>query len=169
MIQLFVTAMYIAVAGLCVAAGFKTHRVDRNLWFGLGAVLFLLAVDRAFNLGEGLTQFGRFMAYNQGWYRERRPFQRETIIGVCAVGALLFVGATWRLRRFPKYVRFAVAGGLLLCGLAVLHIISYHYMDAVLRHRTVKFRIEDLLALAGLGAIAFCATVHLYRQSHANA
>ncbi len=85
-------------------------------WWLLGAVLlFLLAVNKGFNLRVQIELGIRAMARAENWYDRRQPLQFVVAIVLpCALGLLTGVFVVTKGRRFLHRNLLALAGWLLL-------------------------------------------------------
>jgi hypothetical protein len=136
----FAVVLY-AIAGVtAVALGVAERRhgsaADPRLWpvfwFTTGALLLSMAVARASNASEFLTDIGRSQARSEGWYETRRVLQAWVIGIVTAAWGLTVVFAVWRVpERRRRYLPTAIAVFTLVCFIGI-RMISLHQVDAVL-------------------------------------
>src|SRR4051794_23228069 len=95
---------YVVALVLAGAAGGATRRARRRLvgldeeeagrqrelmwvWIVVGAILFVLTIDEAFDLQAGLLDLMRRFAYRNGWYDRRREYQAAFIVALLVAGA----------------------------------------------------------------------------------
>ncbi len=139
-------------------------------WIGLAAVLLALGLLKGFDVEQWAARQGRDVAYDQGWYEQRRGYQ-EMVIGVIAVlDALAFVFGffTWARRWMFLVLPLVVLVGLV--GFVSIRAISLHQIDAVLYRRhildiQVSAIVEVMFTLmAALIAIISGIFLHLTRD-----
>src|SRR5262245_43699548 len=100
-----------AVLGFLALRRAQSNR-ERNFWGLVTLAMLCLGMNKQLDLQSMLTAAGRCLSQLQGWYEERRVFQRHFIIGLLTAAGLFLAAALWlmrgRLRR----------NGLALLGLA---------------------------------------------------
>lgn len=126
-------------------------------WVGpLVAMLLVLAgLDRYFGWSHEASDWIRSLAYERGWYEQRRKFQ--SIVIACVLMMVLALVWGGRLAAKPKRTAF----GLSLHGLAVLsffafffiRMLSNHYVDRVFVMTVMGVRIHWLIEWALLGFV----------------
>src|SRR3954454_1780330 len=91
-----ITFAYFICAGLCFWAGRKEKEQALGrarrwhapvFWFALCGVLVALGFNKQLDLQSDLTEIGRNMARSEGWYEQRRTFQKIFVVlfGLAAV------------------------------------------------------------------------------------
>lgn len=140
MLNLAASFLYLCIALLCARASVAARRIGGRhaLFWTFAAALFLALIAwRGLALEEHLRAMLRDVLRSDGVYGERRTFQRPVaaalLIGLIAVTAL-----AWRFRpamsmaRPSETVRWAITGILLMAGLIMLRLTSFHQMDGFL-------------------------------------
>ncbi len=61
-------------------------------------------MNKQLDLQSMLTAAGRCLSQLQGWYDERRVFQRDFIIGLLITAGLFLALVLWLMRRYSKVV-----------------------------------------------------------------
>ncbi len=90
------------------------HQRGAVLWLGIAVLMAFLALNKQLDLHTLLITAGRCLSRDEGWYESRRMVQRDFILALALVMALV-VWATVRL--FGFLVR---GDALLLSGLAAV-------------------------------------------------
>jgi hypothetical protein len=109
-----------------------------GFWFATGALLLVMAVGRASNVSDLLTDIGRSRARSGGWYEMRRSLQAPVIGVVGAVWAVTIAVTVWRApERRRQYLPTAILVFTLVC-FAGVRSISLHQADALLHTRVVR-------------------------------
>ena len=107
-------------------------------WFATGGLLLIMAVGRASNVSDLLTELGRERARSGGWYEVRRSLQAWVIGAVAAVWAVTVAFAVWRVpERRRRYLPTAIVVFTLVCFVGI-RLISLHQVDSLLHNRDVR-------------------------------
>jgi hypothetical protein len=138
-----VGAYLLATAVALVTWWRERRRVGANpslwpaFWLLTAGVFLVMAIGRAFDLGDLLTRFGRDQAYAEGWYADRRKIQAVVVGGVAALWVVTVAVALWRVpARQRRYLPAAIAVFTLMCFVGV-RTISLHQIDSLMYHRDV--------------------------------
>ena len=109
---------------------FLLSKTELWFWRMLALGLAALGVNKQLDLQTALTEFGRILAAEQGWYDERRQVQRTFIVTVALGNLLLGSVVAVLLRSAPRPTWLAIAGTIgLLCFVAI-RAASFHHLDA---------------------------------------
>lgn len=130
--------------GLYFAAAWACHRVghDRSwalpraetvLFRLLTLVLVVLGINKQLDLQTALTEFGRMLARDEGWYSERQLVQKAFIFGVGLAALTIAAAATLLLRHAPAATHVTLLGGLGLVAFVVIRASSFHHVDLLIR------------------------------------
>jgi len=130
---------------------------DALVWAGLSGAFFLLSLMKTARGLGWLRGFGAFLRgiFKQwGWYEDRRSLQIAASIGIAVVVTVLFVwGLLWAWHRIKRY-RLAVGFAGLTIGFGIIRFISLHEVDAWNAHAPWARTAVDLVAAAGVSAVA---------------
>jgi hypothetical protein len=130
---------------------------DAVIWATLSAVFFLICLIRtARGLGvlRGLGGMLRDIFRQRGWYEDRRTLQITASIAVAVVVlALLAWGLRWSWHYIKRY-RLAIGFAAVTVGFAAVRFISLHEVDAWSANAPWLRTAIDLIAAAGVSAIA---------------
>jgi hypothetical protein len=166
---------YALTAVLCILMMFRAkHRSsllekkNAKLWQTLAVIFTLLTLIQVFSVIPQATQLFRTMAYDQGWYNHRGPYQSLLVAAlIIIVGlTLLLIAASMRGKPF-RYQMVLLQLGLLM-GLLLTETISYHYTDAIFSRRLAGIRLYWLLQMASLIHIGGTALLALLEKRGAN-
>lgn len=157
-------ATYAVAAWLCVRAARASHGTvppARRLalfWLLLGVLLLALGANKQLDLQSLFIDALRDLAREQGWYAERRLYQRwfvgglaaATVLGLAAVGVVL-----WPVRRRVRLALLGLAGllGFLLMRAALFQGVG----PAWLAHSAPMHAWVELLSVAVLAWAAWRA------------
>ena len=117
---------------------------ERRIWIAISILFLGLGINKQLDLQSALTDIGRVIAFEQGWYGQRQFVQLDFIIFV----AIVFVSAVITLiiwtRRAPLSTWFALLGTILVVGFVLIRAASFHHIDRFIG--TTMF-----LAFVGIG------------------
>jgi hypothetical protein len=122
-----------------------------------------MGISRMVDLGPLLTEHGRGLARDYGWYDDRRSIQRTSVEVVVACGVIAAcVAAIWlAFAAAPEHPLGALAV-VYLATFVVVRAISLHQVDQLLYNHPVEgVRVNALLELAGIAAVCLAAVVSL--------
>lgn len=137
----------------------------RIFWIGLCAGLLALAINKQLDLQTLGTAAGRCLAKMQGWYDGRRLVQREFILSLAGVGAVVFLGGLWLSRRRLARYGVLLAGLMGLAMFVLIRATSFHHMDSLINAQIAGARMNWVLELGSLGLVA--AGVEIARRGSA--
>jgi len=123
------------------------------LWKGLAIGLLLLGINKQLDLQTALTEFGRIVAHEQGWYDERQQVQIDFIMGVFLVGIwLVFAVLLLAGRNLPR-LGLALLGIVFLCCFVAIRASSFHHVDILLGTRVGGLKMNWILELGGIALV----------------
>lgn len=128
-----------------------------RLWWGVAIGLALLCVNKQLDLQSLLTDIGRVIAREQGWYEQRRDFQKWAVAGVALGAAALGLGFIWRFRRFWLGHKLLMVGVFFLLTFIAVRMVSFHHVDEVLGLRAGGMKMNWLLELTGIFLVTLAA------------
>src|SRR5882762_8192647 len=137
---------------------------DALVWAGLSGVFFLLSLiktARGLGLLRGFGDFLRGIFKQRGWYEDRRTLQITASIVVAVVVIVLVVwGLLWAWHYIKRY-RLAIGFAGLTVGFGIIRFISLHEVDAWNAHAPWARTVVDLVAAAGVSAVAIARLYQL--------
>jgi hypothetical protein len=128
-----------------------------RVWLVMALVMTGLGVNKQLDLQSLITDIGRAVAREQGWYRERKPVQRAAVLTALAVSAVAAVAGYVRYRTFWKAHWLLCWGVVLLGTFVAVRAISFHHVDVLLRTRVIGVRVNVVLELTGITLITLSA------------
>jgi len=158
-------AAYAAAAVACGSAARRTGAApgrDARPWLAMTAVMALLCLNKQLDLQSLVTDLGRVVARNRGWYAERREVQRAVVLGTLAVSVSGAVFVLSRFRQFWLNNRLLFAGLTLLSTFIAVRAISFHHVDTLLKTRVIGVKVNWFLELSGI-ALVWLAAVRARR------
>ena len=172
-------AVYVFAGAAAAAAGWRERKRRPGapdlwpaFWFGTAGLLLVMAVGRATDAGNRLTDLGRTIAQSEGWYRHRHRLQVVAVGSVGLVWLLAVATTLWRVpARRRRYLPAAVAVTSLM-GFVGIRLVSLHKVDALLERRHLfGVKVGAVLELAAvlLVVLATCVPVPSPRASRTSA
>ena len=159
-------ALYVAAAWTCLRVALElrrqagSSRLTRRefwLWSIFSALLWALGLNKQLDFQTALTEIGRVLAHQEGWYARRGQVQKEFIGALCLLGALSALILFVVIRRFG-YLAKTAALGMCFIGLFVLtRASSFHRVDEFLSARLVHLRMNWLLEMGGIAIVLLAA------------
>lgn len=130
---------------------------SRATWLMVSALMVFLCLNKQLDLQSMFTDIGRVLSRKQGWYEDRREFQKGFVIGLmglsCITGLITILV-------FHKFWRghFLLAFGLgFLITFIVVRAVSFHHFDVILGSRVGGAKINWVLELGGIALIMIAA------------
>jgi hypothetical protein len=138
-------------------------RRERLFWLVILGLMLFLGLNKQLDLQSALTATGRCIAKFQGWYAERRAFQRHFIEAVFAGALAVMLLGLWIMRR---HLRRNIAA---MIGLAILAVFiadragGFTHLDAMVGQKALSPTGNFLFEISGLLLIMLNAAVLLAR------
>lgn len=161
----FTVAAYALAAWFCWRAGRRAghaahaHPGSRMMWWLVSALMVLLCVNKQLDLQSLFTDIGRIVAWKQGWYQDRREFQKWFVVGVVAASGLVSLIVLARYHRFWREHPLLAAGLVFLITFIIVRAVSFHHVDAFLNSGPGGVRFNWILELTGIGLVTLAAVL----------
>lgn len=164
---------YLLAALLCLIAWHAIPRVNpgrgrRRLRAFLAATALLmlaLAVNKQLDLQTYLTQLGKDLAKEQGWYDQRRAVQREFVYGVAGAGVLCLIIGAVLLRGLWHRAGLVLLGLCVTLSFVVIRAASFHHVDQLIGSSLGGVRLNVIFELTGITLVALGALRCLTRPA----
>jgi hypothetical protein len=119
-----------------------------KLWSLVTAAMLLLGINKQLDLQTLFTEVARDLAHSQGWYEQRRVYQRLFVAGIGLVGMAGTLAIGWVLRKVLRRVLGAVIGLGVIVSFVVIRAASFHNVDELISRGTIK--LNWVLELGGI-------------------
>jgi hypothetical protein len=150
-----------ATVVLYFVAAITCFRVGRDKWRTLPRAEFTfyrllalalagLGVNKQLDLQTGLTELGRVIAVEQGWYAGRQRVQKAFIVGVALAAVAIAVALLALMRRMPVATHVTILGALALVAFVVIRASSFHHVDLLIRSSWFGVRANLALEMGAL-------------------
>lgn len=154
-----------ALLALCVVIRRRGgSRRGQVFWTLLCLAMAFLAVNKQIDLQSLLTATGRCMAHQQGWYEDRRAFQREVIGALLIVILIVLSTSLYLMRRDLRRNGLALLGLIVVAGFVAFRAVGFHHFDEIINLRVRDIRFNVIFELTGLVMITLNALVLLLRR-----
>ena len=161
-------AAYLVATLLCWAAFRRTSGRQSLFWSALAVMLFLLAINKQLDLQSALTAAGRCMAQAQGWYDQRQTVQLAFIAGIAALCLGLACFAVWFWQQDVAEIWLALVGFAVLLAFVAIRAAGFHHIDRFIGFELGNVRVNWVLELGGITAIAVNAAARRHFARHRN-
>lgn len=143
---------YFTVAIICkkAATSADTNRSEKLFWLLLAFFLIALGINKQLDLQILLTQFGKDIAIEQGWYKNRRIVQAGFIILIGLIGLTTLILLKNILQNTNFSVKVAIIGSSILFLFIFTRASSFHHMDIFKSLNLADIKIYSVLELGGL-------------------
>jgi len=147
----------------CIAA-IRTAGSDRRMWWLVGTLLALLCLNKQLDLQSLFTDIGRIIAFDQGWYEERRIVQKEFVLGLLALSGMTVAYLIWRFHDFWKKQFLLAAGLAFLLTFILIRAVSFHHFDSMLKITVGGVKMNWFLELTGIGLVWLAALLACFKD-----
>ena len=161
---------YFGASWLCARCAARTPAGNppgagiTRFWALLAGLLAIAGVNKQLDLQSWLTDVGRTVALQQGWYESRHRVQAIFILALLLAGVVSLGTLLWLTRRFGPNARIALIGLVALATFVVVRAASFHHMDRFIDSSLLGVRANWMLELGGIGVVALAA----WRESRGN-
>ena len=135
-----------------------TGLASARFWSVLAVGLTMLGVNKQLDLQTAVTEIGRILARQQGWYDHRRWVQMAFIVLVILIVAM---ACRWLLRAAAADLSrlwLAVVGAAVLGAFVAIRASSFHHVDACIWFDLLfGLRVNVVLELGGICCISVAA------------
>jgi len=140
-------------------------RREVAIWWTLALGLLALGVNKQLDLQTALTEIGRIVAVQNGWYEGRHDVQLEFIYGVVGVASLTAVAMVFLARKARPATILALVGSAFLVTFVVMRAASFHHFDLFIKSEYLGLRMNWILEMGGICIIIAGARLRL-RAEH---
>lgn len=129
----------------------------RRFWLLMAFIMLALGVNKQLDLQTWLTQVGRDVALEHGWYARRRLVQVVFIVWLVLVALMVRTKLLQLVQGLDRHARGAAMGLLLLGVFVLVRAASFHHVDVLLGLSLEGLPVNAVLELGGIGMIAWAA------------
>ena len=150
-----ITAFYVVVAVFCArsaraaALALPMQRREVLFWWVCAFAMGFFAINKQLDLQTLMTDLGRCIALEQGWYEDRRDVQQRFLAAVVVLGVTGVLCCWLVLRRTFARTGLAVLGLGFVCLFLIVRAASFHHVDTLLGGSVLGLRISTMLEVTG--------------------
>ena len=119
--------------------------------------MFLLCLNKQLDLQSLLTNIGRIVANQGGWYDQRRTIQFWFVVAIGLASVAAFVFLAWKTRSIFKGRTLLLLGLSMLLLFVVMRAASFHHVGVFLEQRILGFKLNWILELGSIALVAVSA------------
>jgi len=130
---------------------------ERGYWMMLFVALVFLGINKQLDLQSALTEMGRMLAMQQGWYEDRQQVQMAFVVGALMAGLTVLaalINLTWGS---PRATQLSLVGIVFLGVFVLGRAASFHRVDLLLATDVAGLRVNWLFEMGALAWIIACA------------
>jgi hypothetical protein len=132
-------------------------------WTSFAMLMTFLGVNKQLDLQTWLTQFGRQLAQDEGWYQYRRPVQAVFVLFVAIAGSVSLAFLIRLTKHTFRHTWIALTGGVFLGCFIMVRASAFHHVDTLLRTHFGGVKLNWVLELGGISWVVLGAWLNLRR------
>lgn len=134
------------------------------LWVGIATVMFFLGINKQLDLQTFFTASARYFAMEQGWYENRRLYQKAFIISIAIAGLCIMAALFAMYYKIIRIHLFAIVGMCVLIVFVLIRALSFHNVDHFLGASLMGFKANWLFELSGITLVFYNARILVLRK-----
>lgn len=130
---------------------------ERLIWRLLLLGMIALGINKQLDLQTALTEWGRILAFEQGWYDNRRQYQEAFIAAVPVAGLTALAVMLVLIWGAPAPTLWACTGAAGLVVFVAIRAVSFHHVDEILGWHLAGMPLNWILEMGSLVVIGWGA------------
>jgi hypothetical protein len=126
---------------------------EDHLWRVISILFIALGINKQLDLQTALTELGRMVASEQGWYGERRIVQVWFIIGVALTCVFIAIILLIWARKYPAPTWLALIGMTTVLAFVLIRAASFHHIDKFIGDRILGLKWNWVLEMTGIATV----------------
>jgi len=135
----------------CVTA--RSITKERRIWAAISILFLGLGINKQLDFQSALTEAGRVIALEQGWYDQHQFVQLVFIIFVAITCVSAVITLLVSMRHAPLSTWFALLGTILVVGYVLIRAASFHHIDRFIGNTVLGFRWNWILEVGGISTV----------------
>jgi hypothetical protein len=140
----------------------RLHRIvlsvnEKTVWRLMMVGMIALGINKQLDIQSALTEGGRILALEQGWYNNRRQVQEAFIFAVSCLGLTALAAITILVWKAPVATLWACAGAAGLLVFITIRAASFHRVDEMLGWHLAGLPLNWVLEMGSLLVIGWNA------------
>jgi len=145
------------------AAEDKGCRFQRRMWMGIAVLMAFLCLNKQLDLQSLLTNIGRIVANQGGWYEQRRTIQFWFVVAITIIGFAAIAFLVLKTRTLFQGRPLLLIGLCWLLLFVVMRAVSYHQVGVFLGKRVLGLKLNWVLELGSIALVAVSAVQAIRR------
>jgi len=126
---------------------------ERQLWRAISILFIGLGINKQLDLQTAVTELGRMVAFDQGWYGERRTVQLWFVVGVALTCVSIAILLLIRARKSPIPTWLALIGTANVLAFVLIRAASFHHIDRFIGNRILGLKWNWVLEMSGIAIV----------------
>ncbi len=128
-----------------------------HIWLAVALGMAALCLNKQLDLQSLFTDIGRVAASHEGWYEQRREYQKWFVLGMIGGTGLFSTWFIWRFNAFWLRHKLLSAGVAFLIAFIIVRAISFHHFDTFLKIKLYGVKMNWALELGGILLVSLAA------------
>ena len=130
---------------------------QKLFWLVIALTMIFLGINKQLDLQSLFTAIGKYYAYRDGWYQHRRGIQVAVIAGIIVSMFMVMLLFMYHVKTILKSNWLAIVGLFFLLMFVIIRATSFHQIDILINTYIYGIRMNWILELSGITAIALSA------------
>ena len=139
---------------------------QKNLWLLITITILALGINKQLDLQSLLTQIGKYFAYHNDWYDQRRHYQRLFITSILALSIIAMATLFFVYKPVLRKHYIAIFGLCFLLAFVVIRASSFHNVDELLTADFQGIRFNWAMEISGIFLVSLNAYQLLTGNKH---
>ena len=136
--------------------------IEPRVWRMIAMLFIALGINKQLDLQTALTEAGRWIAREQGWYQERRIVQEVFVIALAILTLAACIVMLYLISRCSAQLWLAAVGVVFVMGFVLVRAASFHHVDEFLGSSVGSFRWNWILEIGGIVTVLIAS---IWRRS----
>ena len=145
--------LYFLAVVSCWRTARNSKSTDQKIWYTISISFLALGINKQLDLQSALTELGRVLAFEEGWYRQRETVQQYFIAGVTLFCGWAVITLLVWARHSPLPTWLALTGTMFVTGYVLIRAASFHHIDRFIGTTVLGFRWNWLLEMGGISVV----------------
>jgi hypothetical protein len=145
-----VVLYFIAVWSSWRTANLVARTGEGHTWRAISVMFIGLGINKQLDLQSALTELGRVIAFQRGWYGERQTVQVWFIFGVAVVCSMIAIAWLIWTRHAPAPTWLALIGTTTVLAFVLIRAASFHHIDKFIGDRILGLKWNWVLEMGGI-------------------
>ena len=139
---------------------------ERKIWWILVFGLTFLGINKQLDLQTALTEFGRILSEQQGWYEKRRQVQLFFTFGIAAITIFSAIALLFLARKTSFATQLTLAGAIWLLSFIFIRVAGFHHVELHLHGVFIGMKLKWVYEIIGICMIFVGARMKFKQLSH---